>query len=293
VRAGEGPVNYFPHHIGDFDRATRHLTRVERSIYRDLIDVYYDSECALPLDVAALCRKVVARTEEEKAAVLAVLDEFFHETPTGWFHDRCEEELAEYRKKSSQASSAGKASSLARAERRNAAMRANSSENQRESNDRGTSVEHPLNDRGTGAQQNVNELATNQEPITNNHKPKTKESKTNTAPFSAVGYLTDAGVTPQTAADWLKLRKAKKAPATQTALDTVKREAEKAGLTLDGALTICCSRGWQGFKAEWVTRAPDRLTPGAPTDLAAIQRAANAEAKRRLGIGQPGVIDAR
>ena len=30
-------MNYYPHHIGDFDYATRHLTRVERSIYRVLI----------------------------------------------------------------------------------------------------------------------------------------------------------------------------------------------------------------------------------------------------------------
>lgn len=54
--------------------------------------------------------------------------------------------------------------------------------------------------------------------------------------------------------DWLQLRKTKKAPVTQTALDGIAREAAKAGYTLEKALEACCSNGWQGFKAEWVNR---------------------------------------
>lgn len=55
--------------------------------------------------------------------------------------------------------------------------------------------------------------------------------------------------------DWLQLRKTKKAPVTQTALDGIAREAKKAGYTLEQALEACCSNGWQGFKAEWVLRS--------------------------------------
>ena len=54
-------MKHYPHHIGDFDKATRHLTRIERSVYRDLIDLYYDTEQRLTLDVAALCRRIIAR----------------------------------------------------------------------------------------------------------------------------------------------------------------------------------------------------------------------------------------
>lgn len=115
-------MNYYPHHIGDFDRATRHLTRLERSIYRDLMDVYYDTEQVLTLDQPALCRKIIARSPDEVAAVTLVLNDFFVETPAGWFHDRCEEELATYRKNNSQKSQAGKASAAARAERRQQAI---------------------------------------------------------------------------------------------------------------------------------------------------------------------------
>lgn len=61
------------------------------------------------------------------------------------------------------------------------------------------------------------------------------------------------GIAPQVAADFRKLRQAKKAAITQTAVDGIKREAAKAGLTLEAALAMCCERGWTGFKADWVT----------------------------------------
>ena len=53
--------------------------------------------------------------------------------------------------------------------------------------------------------------------------------------------------------DFLKLRKAKKAPVTDTAIDGIRLEADKAGLALGDALAMCCKRGWQGFDASWVT----------------------------------------
>lgn len=60
------------------------------------------------------------------------------------------------------------------------------------------------------------------------------------------------GVSDSVWADFLKIRKAKRAPMTDTALDGIRHEAEKAGLTLQEALQTCCARGWQGFKAAWI-----------------------------------------
>jgi len=60
------------------------------------------------------------------------------------------------------------------------------------------------------------------------------------------------GVTVMVWQDWLKLRKAKKAAVTQTALDGIQREADKAGVSLQTVLETCCERGWTGFKAEWM-----------------------------------------
>jgi hypothetical protein len=70
------------------------------------------------------------------------------------------------------------------------------------------------------------------------------------------------GVNPQVVADFSKLRAAKKAAITPTAVEGIKREAGKAGLSLEAAMAMCCERGWTGFKAAWVTEggalAPSR-----------------------------------
>lgn len=54
--------------------------------------------------------------------------------------------------------------------------------------------------------------------------------------------------------DFLKLRKTKKAPVTDTAIEGIRREALKAGIGLSDALATCCQRGWTGFKADWVAQ---------------------------------------
>ena len=75
--------------------------------------------------------------------------------------------------------------------------------------------------------------------------------------------------------DFLSLRKEKRAKLTSTALAGIRREADKAGWTLENALTESCARGWTGFKAEWVApkatasaMAAGRRTP-APENFAA------------------------
>lgn len=62
------------------------------------------------------------------------------------------------------------------------------------------------------------------------------------------------GVSEQVWADFCALRNKRRAPITETALKGIQREADKAGITLNEALSICCERGWQGFKADWYKR---------------------------------------
>lgn len=59
------------------------------------------------------------------------------------------------------------------------------------------------------------------------------------------------GVSEQVWTDFCALRNKRRAPITETALKGIQREAEKAGITLEEALSTCCERGWQGFKASW------------------------------------------
>lgn len=55
--------------------------------------------------------------------------------------------------------------------------------------------------------------------------------------------------------DFLELRKAKRAPLSNTALAAIEREAALAGWSLNNALAECAARGWQSFKANWVKEA--------------------------------------
>jgi len=95
-------------------------------------------------------------------------------------------------------------------------------------------------EKSTNREQSVNEPPPNHKPITNNHKPVTN---INTTP---------EGVSQSVWQDFVSHRKANKASITQTAITRIANEAEKAGWTLEQALTECVARGWRGFKADWV-----------------------------------------
>lgn len=169
-------MQYYPHHIGDFDKATRHLTRLERSVYRDLIDLYYENESPISLDLDLVCRKIIARSDEERLAVQQVLSEFFTHTENGWVNIRCEIEIENYRANCSQKAAAGKASAEAKRLKKQQILNGKSTESQQKSTD----VQQPLNSVATAG----NGISTNQQPTTNNQQPTTKNQNINPQPLS-------------------------------------------------------------------------------------------------------------
>ena len=133
---------HYPHHISDFNNATRHLTRVERALYRDAIEMYYDTEQPLPGDdFDRLAKRLIAVSDEEKSALRDVLNEFFTLKDGAYHHARCDLEIAKYRANAESKSKAGRASAAKRQHK-------------------ATPVEHVLNG-----------CATNQEPRTKNQEP--------------------------------------------------------------------------------------------------------------------------
>ena len=94
------------------------------------------------------------------------------------------------------------------------------------------------------------------------HSPPAAASGPAAPKYSPKDRLLEAGVSEQTANDWLALRKAKKALVTQTVITRICSEAEKAGMTAEATLALCCVRGWQGFEAKWVL-APSTGSPRA------------------------------
>lgn len=76
------------------------------------------------------------------------------------------------------------------------------------------------------------------------------------------------GVPENMLADFIAVRKAKRAgPLTDTAIAGLKREAAKAGLTLEQAVRACIEFGWQGFNAGWYAdRSKTTLAKNAAID---------------------------
>ena len=64
--------------------------------------------------------------------------------------------------------------------------------------------------------------------------------------------LVKEGIPSDLADDFLKVRRKKKAPLTSRAWNAIKREAAKAGWSLEAALEKCVERTWQTFDAGWV-----------------------------------------
>ena len=83
-------------------------------------------------------------------------------------------------------------------------------------------------------------------------KPKKRKPSAARIELETYRILGEHGIDGQLAQDYIALRKSHRAPITQTALKGIEREANNAGLSLEQALTICCERGWRGFRAEWL-----------------------------------------
>ena len=83
-------------------------------------------------------------------------------------------------------------------------------------------------------------------------KPKKRQPSAARIEPEAYRVLGEHGIDGQLAQDYIALRKSHRAPITQTALKGIEREANNAGLSLEQVLTICCERGWRGFRAEWL-----------------------------------------
>ncbi|NBJ19747.1 DUF1376 domain-containing protein [Burkholderia thailandensis] len=101
-------MNFYKHHIGDYDADTSHLSWDEDMAYTRMIRTYYRREKPLPEDVKEVCRLVRATSRVQREAVQAVLGEFFSLEADGWHQKRCDGELAEANRKAEQNRTVGK-----------------------------------------------------------------------------------------------------------------------------------------------------------------------------------------
>jgi len=99
-------VNYYERHLGDYARDTAHLSMLEHGAYCLLLDRYYATEQGIPAEQAH--RLARAKSRDERAAVDAVLAEFFALEAGVWTNSRAIREVAKAQGKIKAAKENGK-----------------------------------------------------------------------------------------------------------------------------------------------------------------------------------------
>lgn len=230
-------MNHYPRHIGDYLRDTSHLSLLEHGVYSRLLDLYYLNDGPIPGDITGLCRKLGARSVDERAAVEAVVAEFFSRTEDGSLSNkRCQIVIEKYR-------------DFGKAQRERALKRYNKPAAGLPPADQNLpSAEQPL----PPACQPDGMPTTNHKPETNNQKPidippsPPSGGKT----FDWFADLPEDLDTPEFREawlEWVKYRKNIKKPFPPAAAPAMWRKAQAAGVqaAIDGFETSMAN-GWQG-----------------------------------------------
>lgn len=270
-------MHYYQFNISDYQSHTKHLTPIEDICYRRLLDWQYMHEKPISTDTNSVCRLLMLR--DYPTDVEQVLSEFFTLTDDGWINNRAIDEIQHFHEKSKKASEAGKASAVKRS------LNTKSTNNQQDINKN----EHEFNGRSTDVQPTINQelLTINHKPITNNQEPLTNKPinlvlKENIKEKPDSIRINLSEVTDQTFNDFLKLRNAKKSPLTLRAIENIRSEALKAGISLETALIECCARGWVGFKADWFMKTQIQNARASPPDRDEFNKRQTEIAKQKL-----------
>jgi uncharacterized phage protein (TIGR02220 family) len=99
-------MHYYQFNIADYRKDTQHLSPIEHYIYRELMDWYYLDEQPIPKKTQLVIRRL-RLVSENNQDLENVLQEFFVETETGWYHKRIEEEIGKYHAKADTARANG------------------------------------------------------------------------------------------------------------------------------------------------------------------------------------------
>jgi len=207
---------YYQHHIGDFIKDTANLDDYQLATYLRMMWIYYTDETPFDDDPESIAFAV--RSDEKTVRLL--LKHFFDKSVDKWHHNRCDREIDGYKQKSE------KARGSANARWSNAkAMRTH---NERTANE-------PV-------------LDANQEP--NNQRTKEPITKDKTA----TSVAPPDGVSQSVWDEFVAHRKRKKETVSKLVVAGIQKEADKAGWTLEDALSETVIRGWKSFKAIWVAK---------------------------------------
>jgi uncharacterized protein YdaU (DUF1376 family) len=211
-------VHYYQFNIGDYQSHTAHLSDMEDLTYRRMLDWYYLHEKPFPADYAEIARLIRMRSHIDCIAV--VLHEFFDVTDAGWIHHRADKEIAKAGEKSNKAKESAKA-------------RWNKKTNKNKE------IHNDANALRTQSEGNATQDTLH---ITQD----TKHNKKTTV------VVAPEGVSIEVWKAFTEQRKKARAVVTDLVIDQIRKEASKINWTLEQAMIECVTRGWRGFKADWI-----------------------------------------
>ena len=246
---------YMQLYVADYLADTMHLSTEEQGAYLLLIMNYWQT--GKPIPKSRLSR--IARLSNDRWTTVEVsLSEFFNDTGAEWEHKRIDRDLEAVKDSQEQRVRAGKASAEAR-------KRSQQDKSKREGNDRSTTVEVPLQrepnekatnidtdidiDTNTEKDQSATAVCVDPEPVDKPVPPKKI-----VIDYSSWPEMPDE----QILKDWLASRKKSGATHSQTAISSMGKQLHKAvamGYTVDQCGEEAVTRGWRGFKAEWMNSA--------------------------------------
>lgn len=222
-------MHFYQFNIADYRKDTWHLTPIEHYIYRELLDICYLNE--IPINGGLLSiRRRLKLTETDDLLIEGILDEFFIKTDDGYINNRVNLELSRIYDKSDKARESVK----------KRWDKANVYERNTNVYERNTNAILPNTSIPNTSIPNTQNISTNVDILAKPKKHTTEKL-----------LLMDFGIDEDLADDFVKLRKAKRAPITKTVCKQLQNEATKAGIAINQAVEICISRTWQNFNASW------------------------------------------
>jgi len=233
---------YIQLYVSDYLADTAHLTTEEHGAYLLLIFNYWQRGKPLPNNDKRLA--MIARLSNERwTDVKETLSEFFNVTLTEWEHHRIDRDLYSVSGKSNAASIAGKASAEARRLKKQ-------QKTTDVPTDVPTDVQRTFNHTDTDTDTDTDTEQKEKENTANAVLPKPKKIQNDTDKKQnfETAALIALGIDLVLVQDFLKIRKTK---LTQTAVDAIAREADKAGIAPSDAVRICIERSWQSFNSGW------------------------------------------
>lgn len=209
------------------------LTRQARWIYRDMLDVYYDTEKPLSVDIDILCDTLGVETDDERRVVERLLRLKFEHTGDGYRHQRCDEEIASYHARVDTAKTNGKLGGRPRKPDGNPKKPIRLATGSDPVRSRGATRVPDANPQPTG-------LKANQEPVTKNQEKEEEAQAPGLPDWVPVEAWNG----------WIEMRKKIRKPATDRAITLAIAELERLreqGHSPEAVLDRSTVNDWTGL----------------------------------------------